>query len=72
VDARATAESTHGISQLGIDERVHDHGCMSAGAADRALEVVDGFGARMPHLLELLLGELRFQRLHEARSGLTG
>jgi hypothetical protein len=71
VHARATAEPAHRIAHLAIDQRVHDDRRMPACRRDRALEVGDRVAARMPDLLELLLGELRLQRLHEAGRGLT-
>src|SRR5207247_6902252 len=39
---------------------------------DRELEVGDRIAAWMPDLLELLVGKLRLERLHEARGGLAG
>jgi hypothetical protein len=66
------AKSTHCIPQLRVDERVHDDRRVSACAPDRALEIVNGLGARVTNLLELLVWELRFERQDEARSRLTG
>ena len=72
VHARATTEPTHCIAELGVDERVDDDGRTPTRAPHRDLELVDGLDARMPHLLELLLGKLRLERVHEPCRSLAG
>ena len=71
MDPRATAETAHRVAHLLVDERVHDDRGVSARRRDGALEVGDRLAAGMPHLLELLIGELRLQRLYEARGRLA-
>ena len=70
--ARATAETTHRVAELWIDERVDDDSRTSARASHCNLELVDGVDARMSHLLELLLRKLRLERVHEPCGGLAG
>jgi hypothetical protein len=72
VDARTPAEPAHRIPQLRIHERVHDDRGVAPRARDGALEIVDGLGPGMAHFLELLVGELRLQCLHEACGRFTG
>ncbi len=56
----------------GFDERVDDDGGAALHPVDGELEVVLGLDARVADLDELLLGELRLERLHEPRGGLAG
>jgi hypothetical protein len=70
--SRTAAKATHCIPELRVDERVHDHRRVSSRAPDSALEIVHRLSARVADLFELLVWELRFERLNEARSGLTG
>ena len=65
VDAGAAADLPHGLAQLGVDERVEQHRRASLGALDCEAQVVGRLGARVPDLLEILVGELRLERLDE-------
>jgi hypothetical protein len=59
------AELPHRVAHRRLDERVH-HDCRaSAGLLHGDVEVVDVLDARMPDLLERLIGELRLEREHE-------
>jgi hypothetical protein len=59
------AKPPHGVAKLSVDERVdHDSG-VTAGARDRELEVGNGLGARVADLFELLVWELRLERLDQ-------
>jgi hypothetical protein len=68
----AAAERAGGFAELRVYERVDDHGRAAFGAVERKVEIVDGLDARVADLLELLLRELRFQRVHEPDGGLAG
>jgi glycyl-tRNA synthetase len=72
VDARPAAETPHRVTHLQVDERVHEDGRAAAGARHGQLEVGDALDARVPDLLELLVGELCLERLHEPVGGLAG
>ena len=72
VQPRAPAERAHRLAQLRLHERVDDHRRPPAHAVDRELEIVLRLDARMPDLDELLVRELRLERLHEPRRGLAG
>ena len=69
---RAAAEDAHLLAQLRLHERVDDDCRPALGAFDRKLEVLHRLHARMPDLLERLLGELRLERHHEPRGRLAG
>ena len=71
VDARAPTEPPHRVPHLRIYERVHDDGGAAASAPHRELEILHRLDARVPDLLELLVRELRFERLHEPCRGLS-
>src|SRR5919201_3999407 len=71
VEPRAAAQDPHLLAQLRLDERVdHDRGTPLRPLA-REPQVVHGLYPWMANLLELLVGELRLERVHEARRGLT-
>src|SRR5262249_19519907 len=72
VHARAAAELAHDIAKLGVDERVEQHGRAPLRPLDREPQVVGRLGARVADLLELLIRELRLERLHEPRRGRAG
>ena len=72
VELRVAAERAHAVAQLRLDERVDDHRRAALHPLDRQLQVGDRLDARMPDLEELLVGELRLQRLHEPLRGLAG
>ena len=72
VQARAPAQRAHRLAQLRLHERVDDHRRPPAHAVDRELEVVLRLDARMPDLDEVLVRELRLERLHETRRRLAG
>ena len=72
VELRAAAEGAHRLAQLGLDERVDDDGRAPLHPVDRELQVGDRLDARMADLGELLVGELRLERLDEALSRLAG
>ena len=69
---RAATQAPHRVTQLRIDERVDDDRSVSACARDGTVEIDDRLHPRVPHLLELLLGKLGFECLHEACSGFAG
>ena len=69
---RAAAEGSHRVAEPRLDERVDDDRRAALHAIDGELEVGDRLDARMPDLQELLVGELRLERLHEARGRLAG
>ena len=68
----AAAEGAGGIAELRVDERVDDHRRPAFGAVQREVQVVDGLDARVADLLELLLGELRLERVDEPHGRLPG
>ena len=72
MELRAAAERAHRLAQLGLDERVDDDRRPALHPVDRELQVGDRLDARMPDLEELLLRELRLERLHEALRRLAG
>ena len=65
VDAGAAAELPHRVAHRGLDERVHHDGRAPTRLLHGDVEVVDVLDARMPDLLERLIGELRLEREHE-------
>src|SRR6266550_4316556 len=67
----AATERAGRLAELGVDERVDDHGGPALGAVERELQVVDGLDARVADLFELLVGELRLERVNEADGGLA-
>src|SRR5207237_6239128 len=67
----AAAEAAHGVAHLRLDERVDDDRRAAPRAVHGVLEVLDRLDARMADLLELLVGELSFQRLNETGRGLA-
>ena len=71
VELRAPAERAHRLAQLRLDERVDDDGGPALHPVDRELQVGDRLDARMADLEELLVGELRLERLDEPRGGLA-
>ena len=60
------------LAQLGLDEGVDDDGRPALHPVDRELQVGDRLDPRMADLGELLVGELRLERLGQALSGLAG
>ena len=72
VELRAAAERAHRLAQLGLDERVDDDRRAPLHPVDRELQVGDRLDARVPDLEELLVRELRLERLDEALRGLAG
>ena len=60
------------LAQLRLDEGVDDDGRASLHPVDRELQVGDGLDPRMADLGELLVGELRLERLGEALGGFAG
>ena len=68
----AAAEGAGRLAELRMDERVDDHGGPALRSIQRQVEVVDGLDARVADLLELLLRELRLERMHEPHGGLPG
>ena len=72
MEARPAAERAHRLAELRLDERVDDDGGPAAHPVDRELEVVLRLDARMADLDELLVGELRLERLDEPRRRLAG
>ena len=71
VDAGAAAEPAHLVAEAGLDERVDHHRRPSPRAGDGEREVIHRLDAWMAHLLEREIGELRLEREHEARRGLS-
>ena len=72
MELRAAAEVPHRLAQLRLDDRVDDDRGPALRAVDDEAEVVHRLDARMPDLLERLLGELRLERGDEPRGGLAG
>ena len=72
MDLRPAAEVPHRLAELRLDDRVDDDRRPTLRAVDDEAEVVDGLDARVPDLLEGLLGELRLERGDEPRGGLAG
>ena len=72
MELRAAAEVPHRLAQLRLDDRVDDDRGPALRAVDDEPEVVHGLDARVPDLLERLLGELRLERGDEARRGFPG
>jgi hypothetical protein len=72
VELVAAAERAGGLAELRVDEGVDDHRRAALRAAEREVEVVDGLDPRVADLLELLLRELRLERMHEPDGGLPG
>ena len=70
MDAGATTQLAHRISQLGADERVHHDRRPAAGLLHRDAQVLDVLDPRVPDLLERLVGELGLEREHEPLRGL--
>ena len=60
--APRAGRAPHRLAELGLDERVDDHRRPALRALDGELQVVDGLDARVAHLLERLVGELRLER----------
>jgi len=67
VEARAAAERAHRLAQLGLDERVDHNGSAALHPVDRELEVFLRLDPWMADLDELLVRELRLERLDEPR-----
>ena len=72
VEPRAAAERAHRLAELRLDERVDDDRGPALHPVDRELEVLLRLDARMADLDELLVRELRLERLHEPRRRLAG
>ncbi len=72
MEARAAAERAHRLAELGLDERVDDNRGAAAHPVDGELEVFLGLDARVADLDELLLRELRLERLDEPRRRFAG
>jgi hypothetical protein len=72
VDSRAAAESSHRLAKLLLDERVDDHRRSPLRPLDGEPQVVHGLHPRVDDVLELLVGELRLERLHEPLSRRAG
>jgi hypothetical protein len=72
VQPRSPAQDTHLLAQLGLDKGVDDNGGPPFSPLDGKAQVVDGLDPRMPDFLELLVRELRLERVHESGRGLTG
>ena len=72
METRAAAEGAHRLAELGLDEGVDDDGRPAAHPVHGELEVVLGLDARVADLDEVLLRELRLERLDESCSGLAG
>ena len=72
VELRPPAERAHRLAELRLDERVDDDRRTALHPVDGELEVGDRLDARVPDLEELLLRELRLERLHESLGGLAG
>ena len=72
VHARPATQPSHRVTELRIDERVDDDRSVSARARDGTVEIDDRLHPRVPHLLELLLGKLGLERLHEPGRGFAG
>ena len=72
MEARPAAERAHRLAELRLDERVDDDRRPAAHPVDRELEVVLGLDARVADLDEVLLRELRLERLDEPRRRLAG
>ena len=70
--ARSTARAAHRVAQLRLDERVEDDGGTAARPAHGELEILHRLDARVAHLLERLVGELRLERMNEPRGRLSG
>ena len=68
---RLPAERAHRVAQLRLDEGEDDDRRAALHPLERELEVGDRLDARMADLEELLVGELRLERLHEPRRGLA-
>jgi hypothetical protein len=72
VEPRPAAERAHGLAKLRLDERVDHDGRPAAHPVHGELEVVLRLDPRVADLDEVLLRELRLERLHQARRGLAG
>ena len=71
VEPRAAAERAHRVAQLRLHERVDDDRRPALHPVDGDVQVVLRLDARVADLDELLLRELRLERLDEARGGLA-
>ena len=72
MEPRAAAEDAHLLAELGLDERVDDDRGPALGSLDGEPQVIDRLDPRMADLLELLVGELSLERVHEPRRRLAG
>ena len=72
VETCPAAERAHGLAELRLDERVDHDRRTAAHPVHRELEVVLRLDARVADLDEVLLRELRLERLDEPRRGLAG
>ena len=72
VEPRAPAKNPHLLPELGLDERVDDDRRPPLGPLDGEPQVVDRLDTRVADLLELLVGELSLERVHEPRRRLAG
>ena len=72
VKLRARGRACASLAQLGLDERVDDDRGPALHPFDRELKVSDRLDPWMADLGELLIGELRLERLDEALRGLPG
>src|SRR5258708_5715228 len=72
VEARAATEGAHLFPQLRLHKRVDDDRGPSLHPVHRKLQVIDRLDTRMADLDELLIGELRLERLDEPRGGFAG
>ncbi len=72
MELRLPAQRAHRLAELGLDERVDDDRLPPFHPLHRELQVGDRLDARVPDLAELLVGELRLERLHEPRRRLAG
>ena len=70
MDAGATAELAHRISELGADERVDHDRRPAARLLHGDVQVLDVLDPRVPDLVEGLVGELGLEREHEPLRGL--
>ena len=65
VDACAAAQLAHRVAELRRDERVHHDRRAPSRLLDGDVQILDVLDARVPDLLERLVGELRLEREHE-------
>ena len=72
METSTPAERAHLLPQFGLDERVNDNRRPPLCPLDGKSQVVDRLDPRVADLLELLVGKLSFERVHQPRRRLAG